>query len=503
MKHAGDATRVAAIDLGSSSGRVTSVDFDGERLEFAVAHRFTTSTTTDNGLRWDIGSLTNEVFAGMGKLGLAGVPIASVGVDSWGVDYVLLDRANHVLDDPFSYRDPRNNEPLETALAEFGPEALYAASGTELLAINTVFGLLSDARTNPRRLAESSQMLMIADYVHHLLCGSLVSERTLASTTGLYDIRHGDWSEELIATLNLPRELFPELVDPGTRLGPLLDFGLPGWSSTEVIAPGSHDTASAVLAVPFAGTSARSAFISSGSWSLIGREQIDPIVTPRARLANLTNEVGFADRTLVLRNAAGMWLLQECRRQWASEGVSLDYDEIAALAAVEEPLVSIIDPDSLEFVAAGNMPARIRSFCERTGQPVPETIGQFARIIVDSLALGYRSTLDSLVSVTGSPIDSLHVVGGGSQHDGLAQATADATRLPIHRGPAEATALGNAGAQLIALGELGGVSDLRAVVAASGAIVTTEPGGIDLWDRAGGRFLDLVENHSLRVRTAV
>lgn len=500
MKH----TRVAAIDLGSASGRVTSVDFDGQRVDFTVAHRFATSTTATNGLRWDIGSLTNEIFAGMGKLGLADVPIASVGVDSWGVDYVLMDHANQLLDDPYSYRDPRNNEPFESALAEHGAAKLYGASGTQLLAINTVFGLLSDARLTPERLAASSRMLMIADYVHHLLSGSLVSERTLASTTGLYDIQQGGWSDDLISSLNLPRELFPELVDPGTRLGPLLDFGLPGWSGTQVITPGSHDTASAVLAVPFEGTSSRSsAFISSGSWSLVGREQPDPIVTAQARLADLTNEVGFGSRTLVLRNAAGLWLLQACRQQWESEGVSLDYEEIAALAAAEQPLVSIIDPDSLEFVSTGDMPARIRNFCQRTGQPVPETPGQFARTIIDSLALGYRSTLDAIAGVTGTPIDAVHVVGGGSQHDGLAQATADATRLPIHRGPAEATALGNAGAQLIALGELSGMSELRAVVAASGAIVTTEPGPVDLWDRAGDRFLDLVEHHSQRIRTAV
>jgi rhamnulokinase len=497
-------TRVAAIDLGSASGRVTSVDFDGQHVAFNVAHRFATNTTTENGLRWDIESLANEVFVGMGKLGLEGVPIASVGVDSWGVDYVLMDHANHLLDAPYSYRDPRNIDPFESALAELGPAMLYGASGTQLLAINTVFGLLSDARTNPGRLAGSSRMLMIADYFHHLLSGSLVSERTLASTTGLYDIQRGAWSDELISRLGLPRGLFPELVDPGTRLGPLLDFGLPGWSGTQVIAPGSHDTASAVLAVPFDSASSQtSAFISSGSWSLIGRELLSPMVTTQARLADLTNEVGFGSRTLMLKNAAGMWLLQACRQQWTSDGVSLDYEDIAALAAVEPPLVSIIDPDSLEFVGTGDMPARIRSFCERTGQPVPETIGQFARTIVDSLALRNRSTLDSIAAVSGTPIDAVHVVGGGSQHDGLSQATADATRLPIHRGPAEATALGNAGAQLIALGELSGMDELRSVVAASGSIVTLDPGPVDLWDRAGGRFLDLVEHHSQRTRTAL
>lgn len=495
-------TRIAAIDLGSESGRVTSLDFDGKRFSFAVAHRFTTTTTSTDGLRWDIRSLTNEVLAGMAKLSQDNVPIASIGADSWGIDYVLLDEAQKLRDDPFSYRDPRNNAQFEAALGEIGPEALYDATGTQLIAINTIFGLLSDVRTHPERLRGVSHLLLIADYFHHLLSGSLVSERTLASTTGLYDARRATWSDSLIASLGLPREIFPELVDPGTQLGPLRDVGLSGWSGTQVITPGSHDTASAVLAVPFAPELAhKSAFLSSGSWSLIGREQSEPVVTSAARLADLTNETGFAARTLVLRNLAGMWLLQESRRQWERDGLTFDYRDIASLAAVEKPLVSLIDPDSLEFVTAGDMPTRIRAFCERTGQPVPQTVGQVARTIVDSLALRYRSTLDSLAEVTGEPIEALHVVGGGSQHEALAQATADATRLPVHRGPVEATALGNAGAQLIALGELAGMSDLRAVVAASESIITTEPGPLNLWEQAGDRFTDIVVQHSQRIGT--
>ena len=496
-------TRVAAIDLGSESGRVTSVDFDGKRVAFAVAHRFSTTATSHDGLRWDLEAMTREVFDGMGKLGLEGVPIASVGVDSWGLDYVLLDHENHPIDDPYSYRDPRNNGAFDAALAEYGPDALYNASGTQLIAINTVFGLLSDARNRPGRLTGSSRLLLIADYIHHLLSGSLVSERTLASTTGLFDVRRGEWSDDLISTLKLPRELFPELVDPGTRLGALLDFGLAGWSGTQVIAPGSHDTASAVLAVPFEGASSeRAAFISSGSWSLIGREEQHPTVTAEARIAHLANEVGFGSRTLVLRNGAGMWLLQASRRQWETEGQSLSYADIAELADAEQPLVSIIDPDAPEFVAPGDIPARIRAYCERTAQPVPESIGQVARTIVDSLALSYRRTLDSIATVTGAQFDAVHVVGGGSQHTGLAQATADATRLPIHRGPVEATALGNAGAQLIALGELSDMSELRAVVAASDTILTTEPGTVDLWDRGGDRFMNLTKSYSQTIRTS-
>jgi len=495
-------TRVAAIDLGSESGRVTSVDFDGERVDLKVSHRFATLTTTEAGLRWDLTALTNEVFVGMGKLGVNSVPIASVGVDSWGVDYVLLDSTGHLVDDPFSYRDPRNSDSFESAIARFGPDLLYSSSGSQLIAINSVFGLLSDAANNPQRLTDSAQLLMIADYVHHILSGSLVSERTLASTTGLYDPQRGTWSETLISALQLPGQLFPQLVDPGTRLGPLLDFDLPGWANTEVITPGSHDTASAVLATPFNGSRSRtSAFISSGSWSLIGREQADPVVSPAARLADLTNEVGFGSRTLILRNVSGLWLLQACRRQWESEGVRIDYADIAALAEAEQPLTSIIDPDSSEFLGTGDMPARIRRFCERSGQPIPDSIGKIARTIVDSLALRYRSTVDAIVEVTGTPIDTIHVVGGGAQHTSLARATADATRLPIHRGPVEATALGNAGAQLIALGELSGMSDLRSVIAASSAIVTTEPGPVDLWNRAGDRFLDIVTHHSQKVGT--
>jgi rhamnulokinase len=478
------------------------VDFNGARFNFKVAHRFTTTTSIQSGLRWDVEDLTNQVFDGMGKLGLEGVPIASVGVDSWGIDYVLLDGENHLVDQPYSYRDPRNNAAFQVALDEFGAEFLYDASGIQLIAINTIFGLLSDARTNPQRLETSSRLLLIADYLHHLLSGSDVSERTLASTTGLLDARRGLWSDQLISALGLPRHLFPELVDPGTELGPLLDFGLSGWSGAKVVMPGSHDTASAALAVPFEdGYSNTSAFISSGSWSLIGRERPLPSVTEDARLAQLTNEVGFGSNTLVLKNVTGMWLLQASRRQWEVEGSPLSYADIALLAEAEQPLVSIIDPDAPEFVVPGDMPARIREFCRRTGQPIPDTIGKVARTIVDSLALRYRSTLDSLADVTGIPIDAVHVVGGGSQHNGLAQATADATRLPVYRGPVEATALGNAGGQLIALGELAGMSDLRSVVRASDPIITTEPGAIDLWDRAGERFLEITNDQTQTTRT--
>lgn len=500
MKHV--AKRVGAIDLGSESGRVTAVDFDGERLRLTVAHRFATSTTSTSGLRWDLGTLTNDMFAGMAKLGREGTPIESVGVDSWGVDYVLLDSDGHTVDEPFTYRDPRNAGAFELAVAEFGAANFYEHTGTQLIPINTVFGLLDDLRNNPARLAGASSMLMIADYAHYLLSGALVSERTLASTTGLLDPRSRAWADGLIDKLGLPRGLFSELVDPGTVLGPILDFDLPGWSKAAVVTPGSHDTASAVLAVPFRnGDSTSSAFISSGSWSLIGREQTDPVVTDAARTEELTNEVGFGAQTLVLRNVAGLWLLQACKRQWEREGLSLGYDQIANLAAAERPLVSLIDPDSAEFVEPGDMPTRIREYCARSGQPVPYTVGQVARTIIDSLALRYRRTLDSISQVSGAQIDAIHVVGGGSRHMALAQATADATRVPVHCGPVEATALGNAGGQLIALGELSGPSDLRSVVAASEAVAVIEPGHRNAWDDVGETFLDIVANHSRRIGT--
>ena len=487
----GARTSVAAVDLGAESGRVVAVSFDGERFSTEVAARFPTSARTVDGvLRWDVEALWREVVAGLGALaehsGRAG--LRSVGVDTWGVDHGILDAAGRLLADPSCYRDPRQAVAMQELLRTVDATDLHAATGTSVMAINTLFTLLADGA--PGRPAAGHRLLMLPDLFHHRLSGVAVTERTAASTTGLFDTRTRAWADGLIARLGLARELFGDLVDAGTDLGPVTGDAAaalgPGLAGVRVVAPAGHDTASAVLATPL--DAAGGLFLSSGTWSLLGVERAEAVVTPATFAAGLTNEAGFGATTHLLRTGDGLWILQECRRQWAREGIDLGYGELADLAAAEPALRSVVDTGDEEFRAPGDMPRRLREHCARHGEPVPAGIGAIARCVVDSLALGYRRTVEEIAAVTGRAAPSITVTGGGAQHSVLAQATADATGLPVRCGPVEATALGNAGAQLVALGELAGADDVRHAVAATVAVRTLEPRPSPAWDEAADRL---------------
>ena len=481
---------VAAVDLGAESGRVAAVGYDGARLRLDVVHRFPHTTRIEDGiLRWDLPTLWSGVEDGLERLDAGDRRIDAVGVDAWGVDYGLL--GDHgLVDTPTCYRDARNVRAMKAALARLGRTELYDATGVQIIPINTLFSLYSDVHEHPARVEAARSMLMMPDVFHHLLSGSAVTEYTAASTTGALDMRTGTWAWELLDRLEIPRRLMPEVVAPGTDVGPVRGPYRGALAGARVVLPPAHDTASAVVGTPFRAPGEM--FVSSGTWSLVGVESPRAVISEASRRANLTNEGGYAGRIRLLRNVMGLWILQNCRRQWAAEGLDLDYADIAALAAEEPGLVSIVNPDAEEFLAPGDLPGRVRDYCRRTSQPVPESVGAVARCVIDSLALGYRSVARDVAEVTGTPPPAVAIVGGGASHRLLSQLTADATGLPVRCGPVEATALGNAAVQLAALGELSGLDDVRRVIAASTRLDDYEPRVQHDWDEAGVLFDRLV-----------
>ncbi len=480
-----------AVDLGAESGRVSAIDFDGRRLDLRIVNRFANRPRIREGLlRWDVDALWGSVAAGLGELAADDRPVGSVGVDTWGVDYGLIGADGRLVDDPVCYRDERNAVELERALSTVGGRRIYESTGVQILSINALFGLMSDAARNPQRLASARTMLMMPDVFHHRLSGSLVSEYTAVSTSGAYDMARGRWATELLDQLGVPTHLLPEVVQPGTDVGPLVgQLAVGGLARTRVIVPAGHDTASAVVAVPFQDPGGL--FISSGTWSLVGIEVPAAIISDTSRRMNLTNEGGYGGTIRLLRNVMGLWILQECRRQWARQGTDISYHQLAEMAADQPGFLSLIDPDAPEFLPPGDMPTRIRDYCAHSGSVVPQSIGGIARCVIDSLALGYRAVADDIAQLTGRVLPSISVVGGGAQHELLAQLTADATGLPVHCGPAEATALGNAAVQLVTLGELAGVQQIREVIAAGARITSYQPRTDARWDDAVGRFAAL------------
>jgi rhamnulokinase len=487
------ARTVVAVDLGAESGRVVLCRFDGQRIGLREVHRFPNGATVVAGhLRWDVDRLWAEIADGLGRAGRHEDRIDGVGVATWGIDYGLLDADGRLVDQPVSHRDPRTGGRIAQAAARVGRDRLYDETGTQLLECNTIYQLLADV--DEGRLDTAARLLMIPDLFHHRLAGSAVAEFTAVTTTGAYDVAGRRWATGLLDDLGIPTHFLPDVVEPGTDLGPVLRAAVdhPAYARARVILPGSHDTASAVAGVPFAHPDA--AYVSSGTWSLVGGETAAPVVTPAARAANLTNEGGVFGTNRLLRNVTGLWVLQECRRQWHREGVPLSYAEIVARAGQAPPGGSHVDIDHPEFLGPGDMPARIRSYCRRTGQREPQGVGEIARCVLESLALRYRTAVTAVGEVTGRPVPLVHVVGGGARNALLNQLTADATGLPVQAGPVETTALGNALVQLIALGELAGLAEAREVVRACEPLEPHDPrpgggrSGPD-WDETYTAFL--------------
>jgi len=482
---------VAAVDLGAESGRVTSVSFDGRHLSVDLVNRFPNQPRTSQGfLRWDTAALWSSIVEGLGVLAGGDRAISSVGVDTWGVDYGVLAADGQLLDDPISYRDTRNTGAHAAALAQLGAERIYGDTGVQILPINTLFALMADVADNRDRLSGGSTLLMMPDIFHHRMSGSLVSEYTAVSTTGAYDMANNRWATGLLDALSVPTHMLPEVVPPGTDVGALLGPLSTGQlSGARVIVPAAHDTASAVVGVPFA--TPGGLFISSGTWSLVGVETSHPVISGQTQRFNLTNEGGYSGSIRLLRNVMGLWILQECRRQWAGEGLNLNYGELAMMAAAEPGLVSLIDPDAAEFLPPGDMPTRIRNYCAAAGMPVPHSPAAVTRCVIDSLALSYCAVINDISAVTGSFPLSVNIVGGGANNVLLSQLTADATSLPVHCGPTEATALGNGAVQLAALGEFAGPAEIRRAILDGSKIVSYEP-------RPAGRWLDALDTFQSR-----
>lgn len=475
---------VLAVDLGAESGRVIAVDFDGSRLELSELHRFANGPVSVRGtLHWDALRLWQEVQHGIAK-GHERRPV-SLGVDTWGVDFGLLDQRGQLLGNPVHYRDRRTEGVFERVQARLGRETIFAHTGIQFMPINTLYQLAALAEVGDPQLAAAATFLTMPDLLNYWLTGERACEFTIASTTQLYDGRAGRWATELLEPLGIPTAIFPRVVAPGTLLGV--------YEGMSVIAPACHDTGSAVAAVPALGPDF--AYISSGTWSLVGLEVPAPVVTPAALAANATNEGGVAGTTRLLKNVMGLWLVQQCRATWQAEGSPYSYDELVALTDAAPPLRALVDPNDPRFLPPGDHPELIRAFCRETDQPPPEGHGATVRCVFESLALAYRAVLDQLRALTGRAVTAIHVVGGGSRNALLCQMTADATGLPVVAGPVEATVLGNAIVQLIALGELGGLAEARALVAAAGGQARYEPRDRAPWDEAYGRFLQIAPGY--------
>jgi rhamnulokinase len=486
------ATNYLACDLGAESGRVMLGTLENGRVSLRELHRFPSAVVRVGGtLRWNILQIFEELVAGLKVAAKEGLPIAGVSTDSWGVDYVLLKNGEPCLGVPFHYRDARTDDGFERVFAKIPQEKIFEETGIQFMTLNTLFQLNDDVEKRSGMLALSDGFLNIADYLNFLMSGVGKAEVSLASTTQLYNPRTKAWSRTVTDAIGLKATLLPEIVNSGTRLGPLVKdlAGVTGLEGVEVIASCSHDTGAAVAAVPAEGTGW--AYLSSGTWSLLGIESPEPVITEQSRALNFTNEVGFGGTTRFLKNMVGLWILQECRRSWIEEGRTYDYAELTALAGDVQPLRSLINPNAARFGKPGGMPEKIETYCRETGQPVPSSPGEFVRCTIDSLALLYRRTLEELLSVTASPIDRLHIVGGGSRNDLLNQAAADATGRTVLAGPVEATALGNVLIQAIALGHLGSIEDLRAVVRKSFQPGVFQPSGASEWVAAYERFLQL------------
>mgnify|MGYP004674724965 FL=1 len=485
--------KMLAIDLGASSGRGIVGAFDGERLTLRENHRFSNDPVNLCGrLYWDILRIFHEIKLSVQKTVLDGDAVSSIGIDTWGVDYGLLDRAGRLLSNPVHYRDTRTEGAQELVSRTVPAEELYRVAGIQTLNFNTVYQLAVEREEAPEKLAQAERMLNIPDLLNYFLTGRMANEYTILSTGALLDAKKRDYAWELLDRLGIPRRLFGDVTAPGTDLGTLLPQvqGETGKTDAHVLTVASHDTASAVIAVP--SEEKDFLYISSGTWSLMGTELSDPLINAESRAANFTNEGGACGTVRFLKNIMGLWIIQESRRQWRREGKDYSFAQMEAWAKESTPFRSLIDVDDSDFATPGDMPEKIRAYCKRTAQPVPESVGEVVRCIYESLALKYRSVAERVMELMGRRARVIHVVGGGTKDRFLSQLTADACGIPVCAGPEEATAIGNLMMQLMATGEVSDLGQARRVVAASFETKQYLPtADRNMWDEAYGRIRTL------------
>ncbi len=481
-------SRYLAFDLGAESGRATLGTLDRQKLTLEELHRFpNTPVRVFSTLFWDTLRLWQEIRHGLAVAGRERrIQLDGIGVDTWGVDFALVGQDGHLIENPRHYRDARTNGVMEAVLEVVPREEIFAHTGIQFMRINTLYQLYAMRRAGSRALACARTLLLMPDLFNYWLTGVAKSETTIASTSQFYNPRLERWAVELFDRLLLPKTILPDLVQPGTGLGAVLAEVAEacGLGTTPVYATGCHDTASAVAAVPAWGDSW--CYISSGTWSLMGVELDAPIIDARTLALNLTNEMGVGGTTRLLKNIAGLWLLQECRKAWALAGKEYSYEELAAMAADAPPLSGVLDPDA--FLEPGEMPAKIAAHCQANGQKPPDSVAGTVRTILESLALRYREVLESLETLLGRKLEIIHIVGGGSRNRILNQMVADATNRTVIAGPSEATTIGNVLIQAIGAGESGGLAEARAIVRQSVTLETFTPNRAADWDAASEKF---------------
>ena len=485
-----------AIDLGAESGRAVLGRFERGHLSLTDVRRFANTPIADAGtLRWDVQALWGEI---QGALTDTRDVITSVGVDAWGCDYALLDERGGLVEQPYHYRDHRTDAAMASAFTRVSRDEIYRTTGIQFLPFNTLFQLHAARTRQPEVLERAAALVTIPDLMHYWMTGRIACEYTNATTTQCVDATTRGWAMPLLDRMDLPARLFGPLIEAGTVLGPLRQPDGVANAAT-VVAPACHDTGSAVAAVRASG---RTAFLSSGTWSLLGVEVPAPVLSDRARDLNFTNEGGVLGTTRLLKNIAGLWLLQACRRDWAARGQTLSYDEIVSAAAnLAGPPGTVIDPDDPAFLNPESMAEAIAGACRRTGQPVPVDATGFARTIFDSLALKYRVVIEWLEELTGGSLTTIRVIGGGARNRLLNQLTADATGRLVLAGPVEATALGNLAMQLVTTGHVATLDEARDIIERSFPTERFEPANTNEWEPAYRRFREYMGHGSHGVRS--
>jgi rhamnulokinase len=473
-----DERRYIAVDLGAESGRVMLGKVSAEELRLEEVHRFSNGPIEYNGhLQWDFGRLLSEIKTGLGKAAKqAGGEVAGIGVDSWGVDFGLLDEKGNLMENPYHYRDGRTNGMLEKAFELMPKREIYEHTGIQFMQLNSIYQLLSMRLSNSPVLTKAKQLIFTADLVSYFLSGKPYAEYTLASTSQLMNMRTGQWSRTIFEKMNLPIDVMPDVIGPGKVIGKLTKKIADeiGCGEIPVIAVGSHDTASAVAAVP-ADQKTKWAYLSSGTWSIIGIEMPKTIINDKTFTHQFTNEGGVEGTIRLLKNIMGLWLVQECRRQWQKEGEELSYAQLTAMAEKARPFAATVNIDTSEFLAPGDMPRRINEHLAKNGQQPINDKGQMARVLLECLAMKYREEMCRLEEIAGKKFDCLHVVGGGSQNELLNQLTASAIGKKVVAGPVEATAIGNVLMQAKATGQIKRLADGRRLVRSSFSLREYQP----------------------------
>lgn len=484
--------RVLAFDFGASSGRAIIGCFDGDKITLEEVHRFSNDPVSVGGtVYWDVLRLFYEIKQGIIKAKIAG-GFDSIGIDTWGVDFGLIDSEGKLMENPVHYRDARTVGLVDEAFKTMPKEKLYGITGIQFMELNTLFQLISLKKYRPWMLERADKMLFMPDLFGYMLTGKMCAEYSIASTSQLIDLDKRTWSKEILDAFGIKESVFAPLVQPGTVLGELSKEICEecGVDPVPVISVCGHDTQSAITSVPC--EDGDFAFLSSGTWSLFGTELDKPIVNETSMNINITNEGGFDGSTGFLKNIIGLWLIQESRRQWKREGKEYSYADLEKLALAAEPFKCFIDPDAPEFVPHGNIPERVREFCRKTGQYVPETVGEIMRCIYESLAMKYRLTFEKLRECTERDYPVIHVIGGGTKDGLLCQMTANSCDRTVKAGPIEATVMGNVAVQLMSDGSVKNIGQARKIVAESSELKTFEPKDTDKWAKAYEDFLKII-----------